>query len=273
MKKFPFVDYVFFGEADEIFAEVCGNILSGKENFQLPYGVLRRGDPLPEKFPHRLTQNMENLPCPNYKDYFNALKSANILIDNPDRNKNLQAAYDKVRHSVKQWYLLYNVYVSKKFPCVGKRYNFSDRLEQRDSGEVLEILDLRKCHVKCRYELKNAEREIHLLCRSPISRKTIYNALENNYNFETTDKILERLIVQRLSEQRLTVPFAKAANRAIFPRIHLNTINFESDNMADAVALIVVLEGFEGNFACLNDPAVGRRKIPFEDKCKIGCLK
>lgn len=71
LSHFPFVDYVFFGEADEIFAEVVKGALSGKD-FSLPYGVLRQGDPLPEdgNFPHRLTKDLDALPIPDFDDFF-----------------------------------------------------------------------------------------------------------------------------------------------------------------------------------------------------------
>ena len=71
---FPFVDYVFFGEADEIFSSVCRNILDEKD-LPLPYGVLRRGDPLPECLPHRLTQDLDALPLPDFDDFFAVVKA------------------------------------------------------------------------------------------------------------------------------------------------------------------------------------------------------
>ena len=71
LSHFPFVDYVFFGEADEIIADVVKGALSGKE-FPLPYGVLKQGDPLPEdgEFPHRLTKDLDALPLPDFDDFF-----------------------------------------------------------------------------------------------------------------------------------------------------------------------------------------------------------
>ena len=44
LRHWDFVDYVFFGEADEIIGEVCEKILAGEKDFPLPYGVLRRGE-------------------------------------------------------------------------------------------------------------------------------------------------------------------------------------------------------------------------------------
>ena len=77
LRAFPFVDYVFFGEADEIFAEVVRGALSSK-NFPLPYGVLRQGDGLPPegRWPHRLTEDLESLPLPDYGDFFSSREFA-----------------------------------------------------------------------------------------------------------------------------------------------------------------------------------------------------
>ena len=65
-------DYVFIGEADEIFADVCGRIL--KEGSippeELPYGVLSRRSPRPETVMHRVTKDVEHLPIPDFDDFF-----------------------------------------------------------------------------------------------------------------------------------------------------------------------------------------------------------
>ena len=70
LRHWDFVDYVFCGEADEIFGEVCEKILAGEKDFPLPYGVLRRGEPIPDEPPHRRTQDLNKLPYPEYDDYF-----------------------------------------------------------------------------------------------------------------------------------------------------------------------------------------------------------
>ncbi|MBP5199221.1 MAG: RiPP maturation radical SAM C-methyltransferase [Schwartzia sp.] len=65
-------DYVFIGEADEIFADVCGRIL--KEGIippkKLPYGVLSRLSPRPKTVMHRVTKDVEHLPIPDFDDFF-----------------------------------------------------------------------------------------------------------------------------------------------------------------------------------------------------------
>lgn len=74
LKKFPFVDYMFSGEADEVFADICRHILDGDKDFRMPYGLLRQGGKIPEKIPFRITVNMNNVPTPEADDYFAALK-------------------------------------------------------------------------------------------------------------------------------------------------------------------------------------------------------
>ncbi len=74
LKEFPFLDYVFFGESDEIFASVCSGILRGEDR-GLPYGVLRNGGPYPEIPPHRITHCMDGIPVPDYDEYFQFISS------------------------------------------------------------------------------------------------------------------------------------------------------------------------------------------------------
>ena len=66
------VDYVFFGEADEIFADVCESVLrDGRippEEF--PYGVLSHDSARPQTVIHRLTRDVNRLPIPDFSDYF-----------------------------------------------------------------------------------------------------------------------------------------------------------------------------------------------------------
>ncbi len=70
LRYWDFADYVFFGEADEIFGEVCEKILAGERDFPLPYGVLRHGEPIPEKLPHRITRDLNQVVYPDFTDYF-----------------------------------------------------------------------------------------------------------------------------------------------------------------------------------------------------------
>ena len=65
-------DYAFIGEADEIFADVCGRILREGEipPEELPYGVLSRRSPRPKTTMHRVTKEAETLPIPDFDDFF-----------------------------------------------------------------------------------------------------------------------------------------------------------------------------------------------------------
>ncbi len=69
-------DYVFIGEADEIFAEVCGRLLrdGGIPPKDLPYGVMSRRSPRPKTTVHRVTKDVETLPFPDFDDYFRTLQ-------------------------------------------------------------------------------------------------------------------------------------------------------------------------------------------------------
>ena len=74
LKKFKFIDYVFLGEADDVFADICRHILDGEKDFRMPYGLLRQGGEIPEKVPHRVIMNMNEVPSPEADDFFEALK-------------------------------------------------------------------------------------------------------------------------------------------------------------------------------------------------------
>ncbi len=69
-------DYVFLGEADEIFADVCNRLLrdGGIPPEELPYGVLSRRSPRPKTTMHRVTKDVETLPVPDFDEYFRALR-------------------------------------------------------------------------------------------------------------------------------------------------------------------------------------------------------
>ena len=70
-------DYVFIGEADEIFADVCGRILKDGEipPEELPYGVMSRRSPRPKVPMHRVTKDVESLPIPDFDDFFRTFRT------------------------------------------------------------------------------------------------------------------------------------------------------------------------------------------------------
>ncbi len=67
LRDYPSVDYVFFGEGDEVFAEVMRKAIAGDRD--MPYGVWSRED-LGGEIPFRLTRDMDTVPTPDYSDYF-----------------------------------------------------------------------------------------------------------------------------------------------------------------------------------------------------------
>lgn len=72
LDHFSVFDYVFFGEADEIFAEVCAALLKDGciAAEKLPYGVLSSRSPRPKVPMHRVTKNLEAVPLPDFDDFF-----------------------------------------------------------------------------------------------------------------------------------------------------------------------------------------------------------
>ena len=70
-------DYVFIGEADEIFADICGRIMKDGEipTEELPYGVMSRRSPRPKAVMHRVTKDVEHLPIPDFDDFFRTFRA------------------------------------------------------------------------------------------------------------------------------------------------------------------------------------------------------
>lgn len=68
LRHYPSVDYVFFGEGDEVFARVC-RIAMGAQPGPMPYGVVKHGEEIPDPIPHRMTQDMNMVCYPDYSDF------------------------------------------------------------------------------------------------------------------------------------------------------------------------------------------------------------
>ncbi len=68
LRNYDSVDYVFFGEGDEVFDEVCIKLIEGDEK-NMPFGVIGRKDALPEKAPYRMTKDMNKVKYPDYTDF------------------------------------------------------------------------------------------------------------------------------------------------------------------------------------------------------------
>ena len=73
LRNFPSVDYVSFGEGDETIVEVCSNLLEGGGR-PMPYGVVGRDEPYPERAPFRMTKDMDGVACPDYRDFFDEVQ-------------------------------------------------------------------------------------------------------------------------------------------------------------------------------------------------------
>lgn len=73
LEYFPFVDYVFLGEADEIFVPFCQRLLQGERptGKELPFGIIDRASGRVENV-HRLTADLNALPYPDYSDFVKA---------------------------------------------------------------------------------------------------------------------------------------------------------------------------------------------------------
>ena len=72
--EIPELDFAFSGEGDECFAEFCQALLDeGLEvaGEKIPYGVMGKNDG--GQVPYRISKGIDELPMPDYEDYFAAL--------------------------------------------------------------------------------------------------------------------------------------------------------------------------------------------------------
>ncbi len=69
-------DYVFLGEADEVFADVCARLLKEGEipPEELPFGVLSRCSKRPQSPVCRVTKDAESIPTPDFDDFIRTYK-------------------------------------------------------------------------------------------------------------------------------------------------------------------------------------------------------
>jgi len=77
--QIPELDFTFSGEADECFAEFCQELLADGLQVaaaKIPYGVMRKNDG--GKVPYRISENINQLPLPDYEDYFAALEATGL---------------------------------------------------------------------------------------------------------------------------------------------------------------------------------------------------
>jgi ribosomal peptide maturation radical SAM protein 1 len=69
-RRFPFVDYVCSGEADESFPSLLESVATGVEPVGVPGVVFRRGGESISTGPPRLKRQLDELPLPDFDDYF-----------------------------------------------------------------------------------------------------------------------------------------------------------------------------------------------------------
>jgi ribosomal peptide maturation radical SAM protein 1 len=82
IRQFPFIDIVVSGEADTLFPEMVSDLLNNKDDYISQPGVFCRQNS--DKFSAGVTNtplvyDMDNLPYPNYDDYFEQYKSYGLM--------------------------------------------------------------------------------------------------------------------------------------------------------------------------------------------------
>ncbi len=81
LKYIEAFDYVFFGESDETFPPLCEKILAtGKKvpAAELPFGVLGRDSAIPSGPIHRVTADLESIPCPDFDDFVETYRELDL---------------------------------------------------------------------------------------------------------------------------------------------------------------------------------------------------
>ena len=68
LRHYPSVDYVLFGEGDEVFDQVCRKLIDGDDS-DMPYGVVRHGEEIGGQVPTRITRDMNGICYPDYSDF------------------------------------------------------------------------------------------------------------------------------------------------------------------------------------------------------------
>jgi ribosomal peptide maturation radical SAM protein 1 len=87
-RVFPWIDFAVSGEGDEVFPELVGCIARGESGVGLPGVAVRTGDGVVTGPPARQVSRMDELPDPDFDDYFRALfriGRESVLGDAPPR--------------------------------------------------------------------------------------------------------------------------------------------------------------------------------------------
>ena len=78
MRALSWIDYAIIGEADKIFPELLEHIAAGDIILDIPGVVHRTGDHIVFSGRGPMMQNLDNLPVPEYDDYFTTAAKLNI---------------------------------------------------------------------------------------------------------------------------------------------------------------------------------------------------
>ncbi len=77
LKLFPWIDYVCCGEGDKVFLDFVEGVVAGN-NAKVPGIVGRNGDHLDQFSTPPPVRNMDDLPVPEFEDYFQDLRTLNL---------------------------------------------------------------------------------------------------------------------------------------------------------------------------------------------------
>ena len=95
-RSFPFVDYVFSGDADISFLEFAKGILGGEINKDLPGLIFRDPEGTVHRNQESMFMNLDELPYPDYIDFFQQCERAGI-ISSSNSNGNRKIPFESSR--------------------------------------------------------------------------------------------------------------------------------------------------------------------------------
>lgn len=81
VRDIAWLDFVFSGEADECFADLCQLLLqfgTAADDAMLPYGAMSKTMCWRGEYPVRYTKDLNKMPIPNYDDFFTALQEHDL---------------------------------------------------------------------------------------------------------------------------------------------------------------------------------------------------
>lgn len=78
VRNFSWLDYAVSGEADLLFPEACQKIIDGPVRGRLPAGVMSKTNHLAGELPRATITNLDELPSPDFTDYFQALERSSL---------------------------------------------------------------------------------------------------------------------------------------------------------------------------------------------------